>query len=273
MLKYLAVVAATLMALPAAAQVDTLAKVKERGRLVAGIKVDYRPFGYLDPSGKMVGLEHDLVEDLRVRLEKAVGRAVEIEKITVVAANRIQFMEQGKVDLLIATMTDNEERRKRINIVQPNYYSSGVNVMVRRNVALTDWAELKGKIMCTSQGAFYNKMFAQKYGLELLAFNGIAEAEQALLDGRCFGSLSDDTLIQSRLTDKERWGDFKMPLTTEADAPWGLAVANGDKKMWQFVADTTTDWHRTGFIAELEKKWGLQPSPFIARMHTEYKSK
>ena len=44
---------------PASAQSDTLASVKQKGKIVVGVKADYKPFGY-DPSGKIVGLEIDL---------------------------------------------------------------------------------------------------------------------------------------------------------------------------------------------------------------------
>ena len=42
------------------AQSDTLASVKQKGKIVVGVKADYKPFGYTDPSGKIVGLEVDL---------------------------------------------------------------------------------------------------------------------------------------------------------------------------------------------------------------------
>src|SRR5437868_14421724 len=47
--------AAMLAAMPALAQ-DSLAKIKEKGVLVAGVKNDYKPWGFLEPSGKIVGL-------------------------------------------------------------------------------------------------------------------------------------------------------------------------------------------------------------------------
>ena len=43
---------------------DTLASVKQKGKLVVGVKADYKPFGYTDPSGKIVGLEVDLANDV-----------------------------------------------------------------------------------------------------------------------------------------------------------------------------------------------------------------
>ncbi|HEU0156487.1 MAG TPA: transporter substrate-binding domain-containing protein, partial [Stellaceae bacterium] len=103
----------------AAARADVLDDIKKRGTLVVGTKADYRPYGYRDPSGKIVGIEPDLAADVAKRL------GVKLELVPVVASNRMQFLDQGKIDLMIATMTDTPERRKIVDIVQPDYYASG----------------------------------------------------------------------------------------------------------------------------------------------------
>ena len=72
--------------------------------------------------GKIVGFEPDLAADIAKRL------GVKLELVPVVASNRIQFLQQGKIDLMIATMSDTPERRKIVDIVEPDYYASGTNV-------------------------------------------------------------------------------------------------------------------------------------------------
>ena len=157
-----------------AANADVLDDVKKKGVLVVGSKADYRPFGYLDPSGKIVGFEPDLAADVAKRL------GVKLELTPVVASNRIQFLQQGKIDLMIATMSDTPERRKTVDIVEPDYYASGTNVMTKKSENLKSWDQLKGKKVCLIQGSFYNKELQEKYGIEGIAFPGTAEAYSAL---------------------------------------------------------------------------------------------
>ena len=88
----------------ALAQVDTMASVKQKGKMVVGVKADYKPFGYTDPSGKIVGLEIDLANDVAKRL------GVAIELVPVVAANRMEFLKQGRIDMMIATMAYRPDR-------------------------------------------------------------------------------------------------------------------------------------------------------------------
>ncbi len=45
------------------------------------------------------------------------------------SSNRMQFLEQGKIDLMIATMSDRPDRREIVGIVGPNYYTSGTNIL------------------------------------------------------------------------------------------------------------------------------------------------
>ena len=103
-----ALAGAALSAAPVAAQ--TLDKIKQRGVIVVGSKADYKPFGFRDPSGKIVGFEPDMAEDVAKKL----GVKLEIEPV--VSSNRMQFLQQGKIDLMIATMNDKPDRRTVVGI-------------------------------------------------------------------------------------------------------------------------------------------------------------
>ncbi|MGH7079893.1 MAG: transporter substrate-binding domain-containing protein, partial [Acetobacteraceae bacterium] len=182
-------IAAMGVAYPGPARADALQNIKSKGVLVVGVKADYPPFGYRAPNGDILGIEPDLARNVAKRL------GVKVQLVPVVAANRMQFLEQGKIDLLIATMNDTPEREKVVAIVKPDYYASGYNLMLPKSVKVTAWDQLKGKPLCAIQGSFYNKQVAEKYGAHLIAFTGVAEALTALKQGRCIGFLYDDTAI------------------------------------------------------------------------------
>jgi polar amino acid transport system substrate-binding protein len=244
------------------AAAQTLDKVKQRGVLVVGTKADYKPFGFRDPSGNIVGFEPDLAKDVADQL------GVKLELEPVVSSNRMQFLQQGKIDLMIATMNVTPERRLAVGIIDPGYYSSGVNVLANKKAALKNWEQLKDQKICGIQGAWYNKAVAEKYGAEIVAFKGQTEAETALLHGNCVGWLYDDTAFIERLGDP-KWATFEMPLETILPQPWGAAVKleERDGPWGQFMAKTITDWHRSGKLIELEKKWNIPPSALLKQMH------
>src|SRR3954465_11684787 len=224
-----AVLAAALAAAPAAAQ--TLEKIKQRGVLVVGSKADYKPFGFRDPSGAIVGFEPDIA---RLVAEKLGGK---LELEPVVSSNRMQFLQQGKIDLMIATMNDKPDRRQLVGIIEPLYYASGVNVLANKKANLKSWEQLKDQKVCGIQGAWYNKPVAEKYGADIVAFKGQAEAETALMQGNCIAWVYDDTAFAERLADA-KWKDYEMPLETILEEPWGVAVKLEEREgPWgQFVA-------------------------------------
>lgn len=246
------------------ASADIMETIKERGKLVVGVKADYKPYGFLDSSGDIIGIEPVLAGEVAEKI------GVGVELVPVVSSNRMQFLEQGKIDLMIATMTDTPERRKVVLIPDPNYYSSGTNVLALKSLGLTEWEDLRGKPVCGIQGAFYNKSTSQTYGAEIVAFKGTAEAYAALKAGNCAAFVYDDSAIVAK-TNEAEWADYEMPLPTIDDAPWGLAVPLGEDEFAAFMSDMIVDWHRTGRILELESEWGVTNTPFAKQMHEEYK--
>jgi polar amino acid transport system substrate-binding protein len=267
-----AVVGLTLMQVAASRADETLDKISKDGKLVAGVKVDYRPFGYRDEKGDMLGLEHDLTADVAKRLSAKLGKPIAVEKIVVVAQNRMQFLEQGRIDYMIATMNDTPERRRIVEIIEPNYYASGVNVLTRKTGGIKSWESLKGKTVCTMQGAWYNKMLTEKYDFTAQPYAGVAEATQATFDNRCVGFLDDDAHAMSLLLQGGRWDDFALPLQTQAEAPWGMAIRLNNPDFKAFLSAVSVDWHKQGTIVALEKKWGIKPTNWVQAMHEKYKN-
>jgi len=256
------------VAFAAGASAQTLDKIKSRGVLVVGTKADYKPFGFRDPSGAIVGFEPDIGKEVADKL------GVKLELEPVVSSNRMQFLQQGKIDLMIATMNDKPDRRQVVGIIDPLYYASGVNVLASRKAALKNWEQLKGQKVCGIQGAWYNKPVAEKYGADIVAFKGQAEAETALMQGNCIAWVYDDTAFAERLADA-KWKDYEMPLETILEEPWGVAVKleERDGPWGQFVAKTLEDMHRSGRMIELEKKWNIPASAYLKKMNAEAKAK
>lgn len=246
---------------------DRFLNVIKKGKVVVGVKADYKPWGFRDPSGKLIGMEIDMAQDVADAL------GVELELVAVQSSNRMQFLQQGKIDLMIATMSDRADRRKIVGIPEPNYYTSGTNLLSKKGL-VKKWEDLRGKPVCGKQGAFYNKITAKRYGAKIVAFKGNAEAKQAVRDGKCLGFVYDDSSIMSDLSSGE-WDDYEMPLVTEDDNPWALAVPleelNG---IWgHFMSGMLYRWHSTGRLVELEKKWGIQSTEYLKNMQEQFKFK
>ena len=246
------------------AQADTLASIKQKGKIVVGVKADYKPFGFTDPSGKIAGLEIDLANDIAKRL------GVQVELVPVVAANRMEFVKQGRTDLMIATMSYKPDRAEVVGIPQPFYYASAASVFAKKSAGLKAWADLKGKPLCGVQGAYYNRRAGEEFGAQMVVFKGVTEAMAALEGGNCVGVVFDTTFFAGIMGDA-KWADYAMVLPAIDPEPWGMGVRKDDAKFTAFIAEVSQDWHKTGFILALEKKWGIPPSSFLLEQQTKFK--
>jgi polar amino acid transport system substrate-binding protein len=262
----LTAIAALVVVSGAAEAQNTLDRIKERGKLVVGVKQDYRPWGFLDADGNIVGLEIDLAKDVAERL------GTDIELVPVVASNRMEFLEQGKVDLIIATMGDTEKRREVVGMIEPAYYAGGTNVLAPKSAALSSWQDLQDKDVCAIQGAYYNKRVSQEYQPNLVAFGGIPEATAALQNGNCVAFLYDNTWIESQLAGDPQWADYEMPLQTEDPQAWAVAVPLDELEgpYGDFMREVVTGWHSSGTLIELNSGWGIQDNPFLEEMHEKH---
>lgn len=235
-------------------------RIRQRGEVVVGVKADYPPFGMLDTQANPQGFEHDMALDLARRL------GVRLQRVNVTAANRLQRLEEGTVDVVIATLGDTRERRQLATLIEPHYYASGVTLFTRPAVQLKDWESVRGATVCVTQGSYFNRPLSQRYNLDLLIFNTSRDARLAARDGRCLGYLFDDT-AQWHGRDVESLGKLNAALPSTLLVPWAIAIARlergGDLEQW--ISDQVVDWHRSGFLLRLESKWNLPASPALRR--------
>jgi len=107
--------------LPAAAVIaqdkPMIQEVKERGMLRAGVKNDAPYLGFVDEKGTLVGFEIDLITDIAKRL------GVKIEFEPVKGSNRVQLLQQKRVDLLIATVSHYRSRDRVVDFTIPYLYT------------------------------------------------------------------------------------------------------------------------------------------------------
>jgi polar amino acid transport system substrate-binding protein len=244
------------------ANADDLTAITQRGTLIVGVKADYPPFGFRSPSGEIIGIEPALAADVAKDL------GVKLELVPVTVSNRIQLLQQGKIDLVIATMNDTQQRRWAVGIVKPYYYAAGYNVMVPKSMDLKSWAELKGKPVCGIQGAYYNYEAAMNFRLQVTAFAGPTEALAALKQGRCTGLLYDDTSIEGDILEPE-WSDYDMPLESQEVQPWALAVRKGQPEWAAYLSSTVKKWEKDGTILDLETKYHIKHSKFVEDAHQQ----
>jgi len=256
-----------LVALGRGAGAQTLDRIKQRGTLIVGVNTDYRPFGFLDPSGNVVGMEPDLAKDMADQLH------VKLQLVPVQAANRMEFLRQGRIDLVLASLSYSPQRAKIVGMVEPAYYDGGTALLARKSAGLKTWDDLRGKNVCATQGAYYNRPVAEKYGANIVAFATSTEAENALLNGSCVGYVEDSGMLSGVLASGgAKWQDYALPLPVEDSQPWMVAVPldERDAAFGKQVSGIIAGWHKSGKLIAASEKWHLPATDFLKQMHEKY---
>ena len=229
----------------------SLAAIKQRGRLVAGVKYDVRIFGYLNP-------ETNQVEGFDVDLAKAVAKRIfgdesKVEFQVAVSANRIPYLNEGRVDVIFSTMTANEDRAKQIEF-SDTYYIAGQSLLVPTNSTITSVKDLAGKTVGTASGSTSEKnirAFAPEAKVEL--FSAYGEAVQAMEAGRVDAVTTDDIILLGfarNAPDK-----FKVVGGQFTQEPYAAGVKKGNTELLAEVNGAIRDLISSGEYATLYKKW------------------
>ncbi|MET0126790.1 MAG: transporter substrate-binding domain-containing protein [Pseudomonas caspiana] len=255
------------LAVSGMAQADaTLDKIEARHKLVVGVLLSGGPFGSIDPSSqKPKGLNVDLAEDIGRRL------GAEVELVPVLPANRVQFLQQGKVDLLIANMEWTAERGQILGSVPTPFYRVGGTAAVLKDSKINTWQDLKGQPVCTSQGSSYVKPLTE-FGAELKAFKSSSESLLALRGNNCVAAVHDSTLINPLLASNPEWKDYRAISPELNPAPSVIWTRQGETDTQAKLDTIVKDWHRTGFLIEAEKRHNITPaSPALVELHAQFK--
>ena len=116
---------------PLAAQADQVADVKAKGELVCGVLGTDDPFSFVDPkSREIVGYEVDICN----AIAKKIGVKASLKQLAVAA--RVPELQQGRVDILAASLTHNKEREALIDFSLSTFIT-GQKVMTKKASGIT----------------------------------------------------------------------------------------------------------------------------------------
>lgn len=263
-----ALIATTLaVATTAPAHADpTLEKIASRHQIAVGVLIGGSPFGSLDPQTQQPrGINVDLANDIGKRL------GVNVQLVSVQPSTRVQFLQQGKVDILIANMEYNPQRGEILDHVPTPYYRVGGTAITPKTSGITKWEDLRGKPVCISQGSSYIRPIVEKYGAVPRAFPGASQSLLALRGGSCVAAVHDAAPLLYPLQQHDpEWRDYRTIQPELVPAPSVIWVRQGEKDTAAKLDAIVRDWHRSGWLIEDEAKNGLTPpSPALAEWHRQ----
>ncbi|MBC5713034.1 cysteine ABC transporter substrate-binding protein [Roseburia sp. BX1005] len=174
------------------AQARTLDEIKEDGKIRIGVFSDKNPFGYVDENGEVQG--YDVYFAKRIGKD-LLGSDDAVEFVYVEAANRVEYLESAKVDIILANFTVTDERAEKVDFALP-YMKVSLGIVSPDANEITDVEQLNGKTLIVVKGTTAETYFGENYpDINLLKFDEYQEAYDALLDGRGDAFSTDNTEV------------------------------------------------------------------------------
>ena len=248
------------------AHADLLDTVKQRGKLVVGIKNDYKPFGYLNKEGKLEGFEIDLA---RAVAKNLLGSENALELIPVVASNRIELLNAGRIDLILATLGVNENRARVIDFTEAFYDMEGLVLLASVDTPIKKWEDLKGRVVCGMQGNLYNRTLSQKFNAELRLYGGTAEIFKSFQNGRCEAIAFDGPILQMKVNEADWKDKYKIAVDTLELIPIAGGVRKGEPRFLDAVNNAIVKAEADKVLVNAEQRYGMGETKYVVDRATK----
>lgn len=225
----------------------TMAKIAADGVLRVGTRFDHPGLSARNLRGQQEGYEIDLVRYIAAKLGIPADRIVWTEANS---ASREQLLQQDKVDVVVATLSINDKRRKVISFGGPYLAITNDLVAVKGNPkGITDPQTPKGVRVCSTLGGAVSASVRKNFPeTNLIEFDVSSKCIDALKNGSV-DALATQGPIGAGYVSKDQ-KDLELLNKPFAEEVWGVGIRMGDVAFCEFINSAITDFYADGSAQE-----------------------
>jgi glutamate transport system substrate-binding protein len=217
-----------------------MATIQQKGKLTVGTKFDQPLFGLKDPTtGKIDGFDADMAREVAKAIFGSSGDIdSKINFVETVSKNREPFIQNGTVDIVVATYTINDTRKQVVDFAGP-YFQAHEDIMVKKDEnSIKTVTDLNGKKVCSVQGStsLKNLMAKAPQADTSITFDTYSKCAEALGDGRVQAEVTDNSILAGLAAQSS--GKYKVLNAPFSDEPYGIGLKKGDTAFRTFLNDT-----------------------------------
>ena len=226
----------------------TMAELNEAGAITVGTKFDQPGFGLFNPTAKAPeGFDVEIAKLIAAELGIA---AEDITWTETVSANREPFLQNGEVDIVVATYTINDKRKELIDFAGP-YYEAGQDIMVAEGnpEGIEGPEDLAGKNVCSVEGSTPAQNIRDNFPeATLTLFDVYSKCADALSAGQVDAVTTDNVILTGLVAGSE--GAFELVGNPFTEEPYGIGLPKGDDEFRNFINDVLEEAYDSGAWAE-----------------------
>ncbi len=251
-------------ATPALAE-TVLEKINRTGVLTAGTRTASIPFAFIDEKNQWVGFSIDLLEAIRERLEKKLGKPIKLDKKEVTPATRIPLVANRTIDIECGSTTYTRGRDETVDF-SINFFFTGSQLLVKKGSGIRGLADVAGKRVGATQGTTNEKALrAAQPRAEVVTFQDHAAGFLALEQGKIVAYVTDGILLAGLAAKAKNPKDYEVVGDFFSKDPYSCIVPENDSDWRDFVNHTLMELIDSGRYFELYDKWfgekGVVPYP------------
>jgi glutamate transport system substrate-binding protein len=222
----------------------TMAALAEAGSITIGTKFDQPLFGLMGPSGTPEGFDVEIGKIIASELGIAEDG---IEWKESVSANREPFIQNGEVDIVIATYTINDKRKEVVSFAGP-YYMAGQSILVLAdNDDIKSEDDLVGQPVCSVTGSTPAAKLAE-IGAEPVLTDTYSNCLEPLRSGAVVAVSTDNVILAGLAAQNE--GEFKVVGEPFTEEPYGIGLALDDTDFRMWINDVLEKAYEDGRYEE-----------------------
>ena len=225
------------------AEGTTMARLNQAGTVTVGTKFDQPLFGLKNLEGKPEGFDVEIAKLIAGEMGIPADKVNFIESVS---ANREPFIQQDKVDFVVATYTINDKRKQVVDFAGP-YYEAGQDIMVAKGnpEGIAGPEDLAGKKVCSVTGSTPAENIRTNYpDAELTEFDVYSKCAEALKNKQVQAVTTDNVILLGLISqDPDAFELVGKPFTEE---PYGIGLKKGDTAFRSFINDTLDKLYQDG---------------------------
>ena len=215
-------------------------ELADSGNVKIGVKYDQPGLGFKDaasdiPTGFDVEMAKVLAADLGIAED-------EVEWIETISDNREPFLEDGTVDLVLASYSITDERRQVVGQAGP-YLVTGQQLLVPEDSDVESTDDLAGKEVCSVTGSTSLENVKAE-GMKPVGFDTYSECVEKVLDGTVEAMSTDGTILAGYAAQNE--GELKVVGEEFSEENIGVGYSQDYPEMCQWIVDTITQAYDDG---------------------------
>ena len=225
------------------AEGTTMARLNQAGTVTVGTKFDQPLFGLKNLEGNPEGFDVEIAKLIAGEMGIAADKVKFIESVS---ANREPFIQQDKVDFVVATYTINDKRKQVVDFAGP-YYVAGQDIMVAKGnpEGIAGPEDLAGKKVCSVTGSTPAENIRTNYpDADLTEFDVYSKCAEALKNKQVQAVTTDNVILLGLISqDPDAFELVGKPFTEE---PYGIGLKKGDTAFRSFINDTLDKLYQDG---------------------------